>query len=445
MCGIVGAAGQLNQKHERAFKTMLILDSLRGIDSTGVLVVHRDGSCDLPKAVGNPFYLLESRVLAKAMEGFHSILLGHNRYATQGKVNIRNAHPFEFDTVVGVHNGTLKNKYALEDGHKFDVDSEAFYNHIDKHGVEDAVHKLDGAWAIVWYNKDEGTLNMLRNSERPLYVSVTKEGQLFWASEAWMIEVALNREQIEFSDPELIPVDTWHKIQVFNDGTLGKPHVVPLASRFRPPVQTGHWVNGSYFPTQTPIQKAAQTAPAGTGSGVQQQSSGSNAITYNNTSNPYAKGEEVKMLVYGEGTDQSGARYYLCKDSANPTVSIRLFINQADRVDLMNKYIIGEMHTYSIRDRIGLYYKVVHSTVRLFTEGKNVEENKEDSNAGRFFHDDKGRLIPELEWNKKHGTCAWCQGHVNPTLNFKFTQEGDAICHECVEHDEDVKSLVKFK
>lgn len=111
-----------------------------------------------------------------------------------------------------------------------------------------------------------------------------------------MIEVSLNREQIEFSDPELIPVDTWHKIQVFNDGTLGKPHVVPLASRFRPPVQTGHWVNGTYFPTQTPVQKAAQTTSAGTGSSVQQQSSGSNALTYSNTSNPYAKGEEVKML-----------------------------------------------------------------------------------------------------------------------------------------------------
>jgi len=49
ICGIVGVAGQVSLKHERAFKTMLILDTLRGIDSTGVLAVHRDGSHDVAK------------------------------------------------------------------------------------------------------------------------------------------------------------------------------------------------------------------------------------------------------------------------------------------------------------------------------------------------------------------------------------------------------------
>lgn len=457
ICGLVGIAGQLSMKHEQAFKTLLILDTLRGIDSTGAVVVHRDGTFDTPKAVGNAYNLLESRVFSEGMKGLHSALIGHNRYATQGRVNVRSAHPFEFDEVVGCHNGTLRNKHVLENGHKFDVDSEALYGHINNNGVEDAIKGLDGAWALTWYNIKEGTLNFLRNKERPLWMTALKEGQLAWASEKWMLEVALARHELTFTDPQELPVDQWHKISLFADGSLGKPHVVPLASRFQPYVSkdNGHLYGGTYTTGPSYVSTGTQTTGTSNASSVPSSSSGTVGVTSNfknadDETFTYPKGQEVRLFVFGQGHDTQGGKYYMCRDDSSPSRNIRLFINQGDKSNLLNKHIHAEIHAFTIRNRYGLYYKVQHSTVRLAKEDvpditkEVVEEIQNDSSSDRFFHDSQGRLISHTDWHKKHGTCGWCSGHVNPNLAFKFTTSGDAICHECAA-DQELSDYVNFQ
>ncbi len=51
----------------------------------------------------------------------------------------------------------------------------------------------DGAWALTWYDKKDGTINFLRNKHRPLFYAYTKDfDRLFWASEWRMIDAAVH-------------------------------------------------------------------------------------------------------------------------------------------------------------------------------------------------------------------------------------------------------------
>src|SRR3546814_3133548 len=98
--------------------------------------------------------------------------VGHNRFATKGKVNDLNAHPFHYGNIVGAHNGTLEKSSwdALDKklGEDTDVDSQAIIKSIATFGIEETVPLLQGAWALVWFDMEAQTLNFLRKDERPL-------------------------------------------------------------------------------------------------------------------------------------------------------------------------------------------------------------------------------------------------------------------------------------
>src|SRR6185369_11244015 len=195
MCGLVGMAGDLNASHEKIMKDLLVFDTVRGVDSTGVCYVskHND-EVKIAKQIGNPFELFDQKSFDKASNGLQKVMIGHNRYATSGAISRSNAHPFDVGKIVGVHNGTIKNKWNLHNHMDFKVDSENLYHHIQEKGLTDMLDKADGAWALVWWNKEDKTVNFLRNKERPLFFSSSTDAKgeadgktIFWASEAWML------------------------------------------------------------------------------------------------------------------------------------------------------------------------------------------------------------------------------------------------------------------
>ncbi len=428
MCGLIGAAGQLTVKHERAIKTLLILDSLRGIDSTGLAAIARNGDLKMAKSVGDPFCLFNTKSYDKAMSGVNSVFIGHNRFATQGKVIHANAHPFAFPTLVGAHNGTLKNKYVLDDNKLYDVDSENLYHHMDRNGVENTIHKLDGAWALTWFNHEESTLNFIRNEERPLHVTVAEEdGVLFWASESWMLRIALSREGIKFSNIDEIDENVWHKIEVFKDGKLGKPHLTPLSTKVVPYVynNVAKWDN-IHKPTVPNKPKVTQQAANQTVA----QSHGIMPL------NVYKKDDVLTVEIVGEGVDKSGAHFYMCRDRKHEDQNIRLYKNRNDTVSLMNKFITCTLHSFRFADFFGEYHKVEHGSVKLVTPSTvtalAIVDKKESPTEGKSFQDCKGKLIPYKDWMQKHGTCAMCEAAVDPSESFRFTPQGDALCHICV-------------
>lgn len=221
MCGHVGIAGKLEFKDEATVKRLLIYDYFRGPDSTGIAVINKEGNdAKIVKIASHPLDLFDMTKFKAALSGYQSsVFLGHNRAATKGVVNAVNAHPYEFGHIVGAHNGTLSAgtfaKLNEKLGEKFEVDSQAIFASIAKFGIEATVEmfqeSVEGkqcpdAWALVWFDLKEGTLNFLRNKERPFWYSYSKEfDRVFWASEWPMIDAAvkLSAQSYElYSDPD---------------------------------------------------------------------------------------------------------------------------------------------------------------------------------------------------------------------------------------------------
>lgn len=202
MCGLVGCAGKLWNKEESAFKLMLQLDTVRGSHSTGILSVQRKpGETKMFKYLGTPWDLMQYKDFDDVMKKVNGALLGHNRAATRGRITVANAHPFEHEHIIGAHNGTLRSTTTLKDHKLFDVDSDNIFYNISEEGAEETIKKLEGAFALSWYDAHQHTINLVRNVERPLTYCFSKDGEtVFWASEGWMLHVALTKNGIDFGE-----------------------------------------------------------------------------------------------------------------------------------------------------------------------------------------------------------------------------------------------------
>lgn len=182
MCGIWAV---LN-KHATGFngidvdhmKAMAILTSLRGDHSSGLFVVGRDAKklSMIVKMASDPFGIFHSTnfdSIHKAMvEG--EVVVGHGRYATKGKINAKNAHPFREGNITLVHNGTTDLVSTEKD---VKVDSHVLCQNISKVGVEQALKDLgqnySNAYAIMLHDSETGKIYIARNASRPLHYMET--------------------------------------------------------------------------------------------------------------------------------------------------------------------------------------------------------------------------------------------------------------------------------
>lgn len=181
MCGIVGLLPKpvngLSWTDQKIFDQMLFANLLRGSDSTGVIGVMADGDFGIMKEASDSYFFagqFADSDLYKRLYTSGRAVIGHNRAKTIGENKDENAHPFVIDgTFAMVHNGTLRNHKALFDT---EVDSEAlarlFKEAMDqedwKKALEDAIGRVSGAFAVIWYDQKRQQLCLLRNSERPL-------------------------------------------------------------------------------------------------------------------------------------------------------------------------------------------------------------------------------------------------------------------------------------
>lgn len=202
MCGIVGVITKngIGRNDEKFITQGLYVDALRGMHSTGLAAVHKNGDVTTVKRAMSAYDFMG----LKAVDSFfnrwnvHRAYIGHNRHATQGEVNNVNAHPFTIGDITMVHNGSLTNRVHLPDHHRFDVDSENICHSLNEIGPHETLKKLQGSFALVWHNAAEDKIYMARNNLRDLSFGVTNFGDVYFASEEGMLTWIANRNKIDF-------------------------------------------------------------------------------------------------------------------------------------------------------------------------------------------------------------------------------------------------------
>jgi predicted glutamine amidotransferase len=200
MCGLVAVINRLrngfNHNQLEVFRTLLLVDTLRGEDSTGIFGVDNLGNVGIVKDAINGASFLQTKEY-KEMEtaAYRSgwAMVGHNRKATRGAITDKNAHPFWVeDKLVLVHNGTMFGDHKkLKD---VEVDSEAIAHAIAEHpdDFKEAFKKFNAAYALMWYDVDKKILRITRNEHRPLCWVATSTMYIL-CSEPAFLEMVVKR------------------------------------------------------------------------------------------------------------------------------------------------------------------------------------------------------------------------------------------------------------
>ena len=217
MCGIVATLG-IKQAAPFLLKGLQTLE-YRGYDSAGLAVLGPNGLEHI-KAVGHVSNLLTK---TKAKKPAGRIGIGHTRWATHGRVLVKNAHPHCDDKrqFFVVHNGIIENfqilkQFLIGKGHKFhsDTDSEVIaqliaYNFKQVKDVRQALlltlRSLKGAYALAVMYKGESEKLWGAKLSGPLVLGIG-DGQFYLASDPLALAEFSERIVI-LEDNEIIEID----------------------------------------------------------------------------------------------------------------------------------------------------------------------------------------------------------------------------------------------
>lgn len=229
MCGIFGIYGApKTTDHDKFLREAMLCGTVRGAHGAGALkvVIDRkekltystaykvggDGSTFLADSKARQLLITSSDVMA---------VVGHNRYAIGSAVNENNAHPFWRGPVTLVHNGVVDNQYELLNAYgttshqakpRVEVDSDSIALALSlSSSTTEVLEKLEGAYALVWHDARNNSLNFARNDERPMFFGIAGDVTVF-ASERGMLEWLAGRNNIKISEVRELPVGIMYSV-----------------------------------------------------------------------------------------------------------------------------------------------------------------------------------------------------------------------------------------
>ena len=169
-CGLLGYSGNIPWDIN-AIKLLFMYNETRGQDS-----------CGFYDSKG--IYKAETKASSKIVNGNNlkpsNFLIGHTRKSTfHGSINLKNAHPFEFENLIGAHNGSINNHRLLANNrklnmHAFEIDTHAFYMAMNsdlqgnKAGYVKTLEEYEGQAALLFTLKD-GNLYCYKDKDKPLF------------------------------------------------------------------------------------------------------------------------------------------------------------------------------------------------------------------------------------------------------------------------------------
>ena len=443
-CGLVGCAGAaLTGKHERAFKDLLIVDTVRGPHSTGIMAAPNNGDVEVFKRALLPPDLFTMYGCQKLFSTQNHALIGHNRWATKGAINGINAHPFEFKSLVGAHNGTLVNQRLLPDHMEFEVDSENIFHSIEKIGLKDTVASLNGAYALTWYDKANRSVNLIRNKERPMFVTFTEDEMvMFWASESWMLSGVLASNGIKHKDIFDTKIHTHYEFKI-PKGTYGKPETYKLPQPIQRAVDP--WVAPPVpkyqYPQSTVVNGRFMRRNGETPSTTSTQAGG--------TEWEYKRGEMVHFFLDPDSPKNKPFLYGLLAHNTTKRVKIHVrrksWLRGNIECDDVNEVVYQGIVNGAAKDGI----IVQENSVYTITPDDVDEIIEQDADIVQQ-QIDKAKDMPPAVRNDQiialratGGTCSWCGDPASPNKEHVYINSDTIICHICKDTDPLAKEFIK--